>query len=128
MIPPNQRYTREHEWVRLEGDLAAVGITDYAQGKLGDVVFVQTPAVGDEVRAGAALGTVESVKAASDIYAPVFGRVAEANAALSENPGLLNKDPYGAGFVAKLSGVDAAEVNGLMDAAAYEKYIAGLEH
>jgi glycine cleavage system H protein len=128
MVPANQRYTREHEWVRLEGDVAVVGITDYAQGKLGDVVFVQTPAAGDEVKAGEALGTVESVKAASDIYAPVSGRVAEANAALADNPGLLNKDPYGAGFIAKLAGVDAAELSKLMDAAAYEKYIAGLDH
>jgi glycine cleavage system H protein len=127
MAPENLRYTEEHEWVRLEGDLAVVGITDYAQKKLGDIVFIELPEVGKQLKAGETLGTIESVKAASDIYCPVAGQVAEVNDELADSPGSVNKDPYGDGWIARLSGVKPAEVEKLMDAATYEELTAGEE-
>lgn len=124
-VPEGLYYTEEHEWVSVEGGTATVGITDYAQEKLGDIVFVELPEVGADLAAGEVLATVESVKAASEIYAPVSGRVAEANEELSDAPGGINKDPYGDGWIAKLSGIGASEVEKLMDAATYEEMIAG---
>jgi glycine cleavage system H protein len=123
--PSDYRYTPEHEWVRLEGDLATVGITDYAQHELGDVVYVDLPKVGAKLNAGESFGTVESVKAVSDIYAPVSGEVAEVNSGLSETPETINKDPHGKAWLIKLKLANSSEVSKLMDAAAYEAFLAG---
>jgi glycine cleavage system H protein len=120
---PELRFTQSHEWVRLEGDVATIGITDHAQNALGDVVFVDLPEAGREVAAGEACAVVESVKAASDVYAPVAGRVTETNAALSENPALINSSPTGEGWFFRLEGVDAAAVAALMDEAAYASFV-----
>jgi glycine cleavage system H protein len=117
------RFTKDHEWIRLEGDIATVGITDHAQTALGDVVFVDLPEAGREVAEGESIAVVESVKAASDVYAPVAGKVAEANAALAENPGLINSDPTGDGWFFRLEGVDAAAVAALMDEAGYAAFL-----
>ena len=120
---PETRYTKDHEWVRLEGGLATIGITDHAQNALGDVVFVDLPEPGREVAAGEACAVVESVKAASDVYAPVAGRVVEANAALADDPGLINREPTGEGWFFKLEPADPAAISGLMDAAAYQALV-----
>jgi glycine cleavage system H protein len=121
---PKYRYTKEHEWIDAQGDTAKIGITDYAQHELGDVVFVELPAVGAKLEKGKTLGSVESVKAVSDIYAPVSGEVVEANAELHNKPETINSDPHGAGWLVKIKLANPAEVNELMDAAAYEAYIA----
>ncbi|MGX9966793.1 glycine cleavage system protein GcvH [Roseomonas sp. F4] len=120
------RFTKDHEWVRLEGDIATVGITDHAQNALGDVVFVDLPEAGREVTEGEACAVVESVKAASDVYAPLAGRISESNAALGENPALINSDPTGEGWFFKLTAIDAAAVAALMDEAAYAAFVDGL--
>jgi glycine cleavage system H protein len=117
------RFTKDHEWIRLEGDVATVGITDHAQNALGDVVFVDLPEAGREVAEAESIAVVESVKAASDVYAPVAGRVVESNAALTDNPGLVNSAPTGEGWFFKLDGVDAAAVAALMDEAAYAAFL-----
>ncbi len=122
-IPGELRYSQEHEWVRAEGGIAVIGITDYAQKELGDIVFVDLPAVGKKVSKGGTLGSVESVKAASDIYSPVSGTVEEVNAAVSGDPAAVNKDPYGAGWMAKIRMNDPAELDALLDAAAYGKLV-----
>jgi glycine cleavage system H protein len=121
--PTQYRYTKEHEWIDAKNDSATIGITDYAQHELGDVVFVEVPAAGTKVTAGKTFGAVESVKAVSDIYAPVSGEVTEPNAALTNTPDLINTDPHGAGWLIKIKLSNPAEVNALMDAAAYEAYI-----
>ena len=113
------RYTESHEWVRLEGDTATVGISDHAQNALGDVVFVDLPEPGREVEAGEAIAVVESVKAASDIYAPVAGRITEVNGALTDDPGLVNREPTGEGWFFRIVPKDPAAVGALMDADAY---------
>jgi glycine cleavage system H protein len=115
-------YTQEHEWVRVEGDVATVGVTDFAQGQLGDVVFVEIPDAGRQVTKGGEAAVVESVKAASDVYAPVSGEVVEGNAALVEDPSLVNTDPEGEGWFFKLRLSDASELEGLMDAEAYKSF------
>jgi glycine cleavage system H protein len=117
-------YTKEHEWVRLDGDTATVGITDFAQGQLGDIVFVEVPEAGRQVEKGGEAAVVESVKAASDVYAPVGGEVVEGNAALSDEPSLVNSDPEGEGWFFKLRLADASQVEGLMDADAYRAFCA----
>ncbi len=117
------KYTTSHEWVRLEGDVATVGITDHAQTALGDVVFVELPEAGREVGANEACAVVESVKAASDVYAPLAGRVVEANGRLSEDPGLINRDPTGEGWFYKLEVADAAALDELMDQAGYQRFV-----
>ncbi|MGG5810695.1 glycine cleavage system protein GcvH [Falsiroseomonas sp. CW058] len=117
------RFTKDHEWIRLEGDVATVGITDHAQTALGDVVFVDLPEAGREVAAGEACAVVESVKAASDVYAPIAGRIVESNAALAENPALVNSAPTGEGWFFRIEGVDAAAVAALMDEAAYAAFV-----
>jgi len=127
MYPTDYRYTKEHEWVRIEGDLAAIGITDYAQHELGDVVYVEMPRVGTKLKAGESFGTVESVKAVSDIYAPVSGEVAEINPTLADAPESINKDPHGKAWLIKLKLASSAELAQLMDAKAYEAYIADKE-
>jgi glycine cleavage system H protein len=121
--PTDRKYTKEHEWVRVDGTSASVGITDYAQESLGDIVFVELPKVGAELAAGKAFGTVESVKAVSDLYAPVSGTVSEVNGELTTSPEKVNKDPHGAWMV-KLTLKNPKELDGLMSAADYEKFVA----
>jgi glycine cleavage system H protein len=121
---PKYWYTKEHEWIDAQGDTAKIGITDYAQHELGDVVFVELPAVGAKLEKGKTLGSVESVKAVSDIYVPVNGEVLEANAELHNKPETINSDPHGAGWLVKIRLANPAEVKELMDVAAYEAYIA----
>jgi glycine cleavage system H protein len=120
---PKARYAKSHEWVRLEGDAAVIGISDYAQHLLSDVVYVDLPEVGDTVAAGESLGTVESVKAAEDAYSPIGGEVIEVNSALEDHPEWINEDPYGKAWLIKVAPSDLAEVDGLMDAVAYEAYV-----
>ena len=115
-------YTPEHEWIRVEGDTATVGITDFAQGQLGDIVFVELPDAGRQVTKGGEAAVVESVKAASDVYAPVTGEVTEANQALSDDPSLVNTDPEGEGWFFRLRLSDTSELDGLMDAGAYKSF------
>ncbi|MER3404751.1 MAG: glycine cleavage system protein H [Chloroflexota bacterium] len=125
-VPEGLRYTKEHEWVRVEGDLAVVGITDYAQRELGDVVFVELPQVGTQVRQMQPFGVVESVKAVSDLYAPVSGEVRERNARLASEPELVNRDPYGEGWMIKVAMRDPAELDRLLTAQQYQEYLDGL--
>jgi glycine cleavage system H protein len=121
MVPADLRYTKDHEWVRVDDDTATIGVTDFAAGQLGDVVFVDLPASGKAVEQFATFGVVESVKAVSDLYAPVSGEVVEVNAELGANPELVNSDPFGAGWMIKVKLGDAAQVEELLDAAGYEK-------
>jgi glycine cleavage system H protein len=120
MVPKDLRYTKEHEWVRMEGDLATVGITDFAAEQLGDVVFVDLPKVGRTVAQFAAVGVIESVKAVSDLFAPVGGDVVETNAELTTKPELLNSDPYGGGWMLRIRLSDRTGLDRLLDVAAYE--------
>ena len=124
-VPEDLKYTVEHEWIRLEGNRATIGITDYAQDQLGDVVFVDLPAVGQEVQAGGTLAVVESVKSVSDVYAPLSGRVVAVNELLKDAPETLNQDPYGEGWIAVLELTQPDEVQGLLDAAAYIQHLSG---
>jgi glycine cleavage system H protein len=119
-------FTREHEWVRVDGEIATVGITDYAQGQLGDVVFVELPTIGDSVAAGKEAAVVESVKAASDVYAPLSGEIAKVNEALVDEPGLVNSAPEAAGWFFQLRLSDPRELDALMDAPAYQAFVATL--
>ena len=123
MYPEDRRYTKEHEWVRLEGDRGTVGITDYAQEQLGDVVFLELPEVGRRLAPGEVFGTVESVKAVSELYAPVAGEVVEVNSALAQKPEVVNSDPHGAAWMMKVKLADPAAIGGLMDARAYQAYV-----
>ena len=123
MYPNNLRYTKEHEWVDAKGDAATVGITDYAQHELGDVVYVELPKVGAKFEAGKSFGSVESVKAVSEIYSPVSGEVTEINQKLADAPETINSDPHGTAWLIKLKMSKPDEVKGLMDAAAYQAYI-----
>ena len=122
--PAEYRYTEQHEWIQAKGDTATIGITDYAQHELGDVVFVELPKPGAKVAPGKSFGTVESVKAVSEIYSPVSGEVLEANKDLHDTPEKINSDPHGAAWLIKVKLTNPAEVNGLMDAKAYEAYVA----
>jgi glycine cleavage system H protein len=122
-IPEDLRYTKEHEWVRVEGTLARVGITDFAQDALGDVVYVDLPAVGSSVAAHQPLGEVESTKSVSDVYSPLAGTVVERNAAVDDRPELVNEEPYGDGWLVVIEPSDPAAVNELLDAAAYRAVI-----
>lgn len=119
-------FTQDHEWIDVDGTNATVGITDYAQGQLGDITFVDLPAAGTAVKKGDAPCVVDSVKAASDVYSPASGEVTEANGALDGEPELVNTDPEGAGWLFKLTLSDAGELDGLMDKAAYDEFVAGL--
>lgn len=119
-------YTQDHEWIDVDGDSATVGITDYAQSQLGDITFVELPAAGTAVKKGDAPCVVDSVKAASDVYSPASGTVTEENAALADEPELVNSDAEGAGWLFRLTLSDAGELDGLMDRAAYDEYVAGL--
>jgi glycine cleavage system H protein len=122
--PKEYRYSKEHEWVSLDGNRAKVGITDHAQSELGDVVFVELPAAGTQVKKGESLGTVESVKAVSDIYTPLSGKIVEVNDALEAAPETVNKDPHGEGWLVVLEASDPNEADALLDAEAYQKLIA----
>ena len=123
IYPDDLKYTKEHEWVAVNGNVGTVGITHYAQSELGDIVYVELPAAGSPVMAGEEFGTVESVKAVSEIFAPVSGEVLEVNTALAKNPETINKDPYGEGWLMKLKLADPKEISSLMSAAEYRKYI-----
>jgi glycine cleavage system H protein len=125
--PANFRYTKQHEWTDVKGDVATIGITDYAQHELGDVVFAELPKVGAKVAAGKSFGTVESVKAVSEIYSPVTGEVIEANGDLQNTPETINSDPHGAAWLVKVKLTNPGELKDLMDAAAYEAFIADTE-
>jgi len=123
-FPEDLKYSKEHEWVLVEGNVATVGITDYAQDQLGDIVFVELPAVGDKVSKEDAFGVVESVKAVSDIYAPVTGKVIEINDDLPDNPEILNEDPYGDAWIIKIEMSDPDEIDDLLSSTEYEEYVA----
>jgi glycine cleavage system H protein len=122
-LPEDLKYTKDHEWIKIDGTTGTVGITDHAQGELGDVVFVELPAAGKGVKSGESFGTIEAVKAVSDLYAPVTGTITEINAALNATPELVNKDPYGAGWMVKIKISNPDEVKGLLDAKGYQELI-----
>jgi glycine cleavage system H protein len=124
MYPADYRYTDEHQWLQVADSTATIGITDYAQQELGDIISVELPKTGTQLKVGQFLGTVESVKAVSDLMSPVSGQVTETNASLKNVPETINKDPHGAGWIAKVQLADAKELDGLMDAAAYKKFVA----
>ena len=122
-VPAELKYTKEHEWIRVEGEEAVVGITDYAQSQLGDIVFVECETVGDDLEAGDTIGTIEAVKTVSDLYLPVAGEVLEFNEGLEDEPELVNKDPYGKGWIVKIKINDETELDGLLSADAYKALI-----
>ncbi len=122
-VPAELKYTKEHEWIRVEGDEAFVGITDYAQSQLGDIVFVECETVGDTLEVGDTFGTIEAVKTVSELYLPASGEVLEFNEALEDEPELVNKDPYGKGWIVKISLADKSQINDLLDAEAYKAII-----
>ena len=124
MVPKDLRYTKDHEWVKVDGEIATIGVTDYAANQLGDVVFVDLPAVGKTIDQFATFGVVESVKAVSDLYAPVAGEVTEVNAELGAKPELVNSDPFGEGWMIRVKVADADQLAGLLDAAGYEQLTA----
>lgn len=124
-FPQNLKYTNEHEWIRVEGDIAYVGITDYAQEQLGDIVFVDIPTVGESLEADEVFGTIEVVKTISDLFLPVAGEVMEQNEALEENPELVNKDPYGEGWLIKMKPANLKDVEDLLDAEGYKAVVNG---
>jgi len=119
-VPAELKYSKEHEWIKVEGNQATIGITDYAQGELGDIVFVELPNIGDEFDQGQSFGTIEAVKAVSDIYSPLSGKVLEVNGVLDDNPMAINSNPYGDGWLIKLEMKDISEVDGLLDAEGYK--------
>ena len=125
MSPEDLKYTAEHEWLRVEGEQAVVGVTDYAQQQLGDIVYIGLPEVGDSIEPGTSIGELESTKSVSDLYAPVAGVVAERNDALEQTPELVNSDPYGEGWLIKITLADPGSLDGLLDAAAYEQLTTG---
>jgi glycine cleavage system H protein len=122
-FPENLKYTKDHEWILVDGNTGTVGITEYAQGELGDVVFVELPAVGKNVKKLESFGTIEAVKAVSDLFSPVSGSVSEVNKALASTPELVNKDPYGAGWMVKLTLSNPSELGSLLNAAAYKSLV-----
>ena len=124
-VPDDLRYSREHEWVRVEGSTAVIGITSFAADELGDIVYIELPEVGAQLKQFASFGVVESVKAVSDLFAPVSGAVGEVNAELRTKPELLNSDPFGAGWIARVTLADAGELEKLLDAASYAELTAG---
>lgn len=120
-FPSDLKYAKTHEWLKLDGDIATIGITDFAQGELSDIVYVEITALGKTIKRDEPIGTIEAVKAVSDLYSPISGQVTEANEALKDSPATVNKDPYGAGWMAKIKVSDPAELKNLLDAAAYEE-------
>jgi glycine cleavage system H protein len=123
-FPSNLRYTKDHEWIKLDGNTATIGITDYAQRELGDIVYVEVETIGQSLKAGDVFGTVEAVKTVSDLFLPVDGTITELNKALANSPESVNNDPYGEGWMIKMTVTNPAEVEALMDAAAYESMVA----
>lgn len=128
MVPSNSKFTKDHEWVRVEGDVAVVGISDFAQKHLGDVVYVDLPAIGTKLAVHQTIGTIESVKAVSEVFSPVSGEVVETNGGLADAPEAVNQDPHGKGWILKVKLADKGDLNALMSAPDYEKYLEGLEH
>ncbi len=126
MYPSDYLYSKDHEWVKIAGDTAVIGITDFAQKQLGDVVYIELPAVGAELGVHQTIGVVESVKAVSDVYSPISGKVAEVNASLNDAPETLNQDPHGKGWIVKLTVKDKSELDNLLSASEYEKFLEGL--
>jgi glycine cleavage system H protein len=122
-FPENLKYTKDHEWIRIESGVGVIGITDYAQGELGDVVFVELPSAGKKLERGQSFGTVEAVKAVSDLYSPVSGEVKEINKAIQDSPEIVNKEPYEGGWMLKVAIDNPKEIEGLLDAAAYKKLV-----
>ena len=123
-FPSNLRYTKDHEWIKLDGNVATIGITDYAQRELGDIVYVEVETIGKPLKAGEVFGTVEAVKTVSDLFLPVDGTITELNAALANSPESVNSDPYGEGWMVKMTVNSPADVEALMDATTYEKQVA----
>lgn len=123
-FPENLKYTKDHEWIRIDGNVGTIGITEYAQGELGDIVFVELPAAGKKVETGQSFGTVEAVKAVSDLYSPVNGEVKEVNKEIQDSPELVNKEPYERGWMIKVTLANVDEVKNLLDVEAYKKLIA----
>ena len=123
-FPSNLRYTKDHEWIKLDGNIATIGITDYAQRELGDIVYVEVETIGKSLKAGEVFGTVEAVKTVSDLFLPVDGTITELNAALANSPESVNSDPYGEGWMVKMTVNNPADVEALMDAAAYDAQVA----
>jgi len=128
MYPQNFFYTKDHEWVQVKGDQALVGITEFAQKQLGDVVYVELPAVGTQLDMHQTIGSIESVKAVSEVFSPISGEVADVNSELNNSPELVNQDPHGKGWILRLKVKNKADVNSLMKATEYEKFLEGLEH
>jgi glycine cleavage system H protein len=124
MYPADYRYSRDHEWIKVDGSVGTIGITDYAQHELGDVVFVELPKIGTRLEAGKSFGTVESVKAVSEIFSPVSGEVAEINSSLNDTPEKINQDPHGSAWLIRVKIANPSDLNALMDAKTYESYIA----
>ena len=122
-IPENLKYTKDHEWVRVEGSAGYVGITDYAQGELGDIIYVDVTTVGETVSQGDTFGTIEAVKTVSDCFAPVSGKIAEFNSAINDNPSIVNKDPYGEGWIIKMDISNPADLDALIPADEYKKLV-----
>jgi glycine cleavage system H protein len=122
-FPEDLKYTTEHEWIRVEGNYGWIGITDYAQGELGDVVFIEIPAAGTKIEKGKSFGTIEAVKAVSDLFAPVAGEIVEVNAEVKDHPEIVNKDPYGNGWMVKIAVTDLAQLNALLNVQAYKSLI-----
>ena len=122
-IPEELKYTKDHEWARIEGDVATVGITDYAQSELGDIVYVELPQIGKKTKQSESFGTIEAVKAVSDLFAPLSGEIIEVNNTLANQPEIINKDPYGEGWLVKIKFSNQNEINNLLDKSAYEELI-----
>lgn len=122
-IPEELKYTKDHEWARIDGDVATIGITDYAQSELGDIVYIELPEVGSETKQMESFGTIEAVKAVSDMFAPLTGEVVEINTNLADQPEIMNKDPYGEGWIIKIKLSDKSELDGLLEKAKYEELI-----
>jgi glycine cleavage system H protein len=128
MYPQNYYFTKDHEWVAVDGDTATIGISDFAQKQLGDVVFVELPEIGKALAAHQTIGSIESVKAVSEVFSPVGGEVTEVNTGLGDSPEAVNQDPHGKGWIIKVKMADPADLKALMKAADYEKYLEGLAH
>ena len=124
-IPEGLKYTKDHEWVKVEGNIGTVGVTDYAQGELGDIIYIDVTTVGNDVAAGDAFGTIEAVKTVSDMYAPVSGKIAEFNSAVNDNPASVNQDPYGAGWLVKIEIFNMGDLDNLLSPEDYKKQIGG---
>lgn len=124
-IPEGLKYTKDHEWVKVEGNIGTVGVTDYAQGELGDIIYLDVTTVGNDVAMGDAFGTIEAVKTVSDMYAPVSGKIAEFNSAVNDNPAIVNQDPYGAGWMVKIEISNMGDLDSLLSPADYKDLVGG---